>query len=80
MDPFLTVDDAKEALRLNREAAFRSATGSRTRASTSRGGTYETRIAEFQERLRQIEVDAREREARLEERARREGALPGWIR
>jgi hypothetical protein len=34
----------------------------------------------MRERLRMIEDQIRAREARFEERARREGALPGWLR
>ena len=60
-----------------REAAFRA---SRSPRAPSRGERYETRIEALQDQLRHLEQDAREREARLEERARREGALPGWIR
>ena len=60
-----------------REAAFRA---SRSPRAPSQGERYETRIGALQDQLRHLEQDAREREARLEERARREGALPGWIR
>lgn len=63
-----------------REAGFRTAMSPRSKHSQGRGNSYETRIVALQDQLRQIELDAREREARLEDRARREGALPGWIR
>jgi len=63
-----------------REAAFRAATSSRSKPSRARGDSYEARIAALQDQLGRLELDVREREARLEERARREGALPGWIR
>lgn len=65
---------------LKREAALRAAMSSRSKPSQGRGDSYQTRIAALQDQLRQLEHDAGEREARLEERARREGALPGWIR
>ena len=63
-----------------REAAFRTAMSPRSKPSQGRGDGYETRIVALQDQLRQIELDTREREARLEDRARHEGALPGWIR
>jgi septal ring factor EnvC (AmiA/AmiB activator) len=34
----------------------------------------------LRQRLEAIEAEIREREAQFEERARREGALPGWLR
>jgi hypothetical protein len=36
--------------------------------------------AALREQLHTLEEEIRDREARLEERARREGALPGWLR
>jgi predicted RNase H-like nuclease (RuvC/YqgF family) len=60
-----------------REAAFRA---SRSPRAPNRGDNYETRIGALQDQLRRLDQELREREARLEERARREGALPGWIR
>ena len=38
------------------------------------------RIVSLETRRRALEVRAREAELRLEERARRAGALPGWLR
>ena len=36
--------------------------------------------AELREQLRALEAQIHERQDRLEERARKEGALPGWLR
>ncbi len=38
------------------------------------------RTAALRDELRALQDQIRDREARLEERARREGALPGWLR
>ena len=63
------------ALRLRIEAAARRESAKRRPGLSSGDGTELMR-----ERLRMIEDQIREREARFEERARREGALPGWLR
>jgi hypothetical protein len=43
-------------------------------------GAADAQIAALERRLRLLEDRIRETESRLEERARREGALPGWLR
>jgi hypothetical protein len=81
--------EADELRRQIREAASRpepprtSSSGSRRdsqrhQAPVPRRSTPDPR--RLQERLRAIEQELREREAHLEDDARREGALPGWIR
>lgn len=63
------------ALRLRIESAA-SREAARKRREPGASGGVET----LRQRLRLIEEDMREREARFEERARRERALPGWLR
>jgi hypothetical protein len=71
---------AREAAR---ESAFRSARSGAAGRSTS-GATHapaaEARVAALEAELRRIQREMRAREEDLEERARREGALPGWVR
>jgi len=42
--------------------------------------TTDPKLIEWRRELRETEADIRELEDRLEERARRDGALPGWLR
>ncbi len=69
--------DQAEALRariVEREAAQRRATRTiRQFASERRDTTLETRLAAIERRMRDIEED-------FADRARRAGALPGWLR
>jgi hypothetical protein len=64
------------ALRLRIESASSREAAARKRREPGASGGVET----LRQRLRLIEEDIREREARFEERARRERALPGWLR
>ena len=63
------------ALRLRIEAASAREAAKKPRGLDASGG-----VETLRQRLRLIEDDIREREARFEERARRERALPGWLR
>lgn len=63
------------ALRLRIDAASSRAAATKAREPGASGG-----VEMLRQRLRLIEEDIREREARFEERARRERALPGWLR
>ena len=63
------------ALRLRIESA-----SSRESAKKRRGLDAGDSVEALRQRLRLIEEDIREREARFEERARRDRALPGWLR
>jgi hypothetical protein len=56
----------------------RSTTGAT--ATTAATTTEADRTAALRAQLQALQEQIREREARLEERARREGALPGWLR
>jgi hypothetical protein len=38
------------------------------------------KLIEWRRELQEVEAEIRERQERLEERARRDGALPGWLR
>lgn len=79
-----------DELRLQIRVATRRPELPRASSSGSRGGSQRQQAPaprrttpdprRLQERLRAIEQELREREARLEDDARREGALPGWIR
>jgi hypothetical protein len=42
--------------------------------------TTDPQLLEWRRELRESEAEIRELEGRLEERARRDGALPGWLR
>jgi hypothetical protein len=42
--------------------------------------TTDPKLIDWRRELRETEVEIRELEDRLEERARRDGALPGWLR
>ncbi len=68
-----------KARRSARDAAFRAAqAGAKPRADPA--PRPEARVAELESDLRELEEQIRAREEELEERARRAGALPGWIR
>jgi hypothetical protein len=49
------------------------------RGAHSRTATADP-VPGLQEQLREVEQEIREREDSLEDRARREGAMPGWLR
>ena len=55
--------------------AGRSGSGTATSASSR-----ETQLAQWRARLAELEREVRDEEDRFEERARRAGALPGWLR
>jgi hypothetical protein len=60
-----------------RIAAREAQTGSRTRRTPS---ATDAQLDAWRRQLALLEARVRETEARFEDRARREGALPGWIR
>jgi len=62
-----------------RTARGRSRTGGPIRAASG-SGSNEVRITEWESRLRSLEERIRSIQAAFEERARRAGALPGWLR
>lgn len=68
-----------KARRSARDAAFRAAQGG-SKAKPAAGPGAGTRLAELESDLRALEQQIRAREEELEERARRAGALPGWLR
>jgi len=68
-------------LRVAREEDLRFRTSRSTRRSPSSSGvSRDDRIATLQAKLAAIERRAREAEEELADRARRDGALPGWLR
>jgi len=68
--------DRKEDLRA-RIAARESQPASRTRRTPA---ATDAQLETWRRQLASLEERIREEEARFEDRARREGALPGWIR
>lgn len=85
-DRLLPLRQRAEALRLRIEHASRAkptrpsgkASG-KPRASRSQPPASDT-VGLLREQLAALEKEIREREDRLEDRARKEGALPGWLR
>ena len=62
-----------------RDSAAPTGRGRRGRGSASSGRST-TSAAALEDRLRLLEAEIRELESSFEERARRAGALPGWVR
>jgi hypothetical protein len=69
-----------KARRSARDAAFKAARSSAKAGSSSSPAHTELRLAELEADLKSLEQEIRSREEELQERARRAGALPGWIR
>lgn len=69
-----------KARRAARDAEFRSARTAARGGSAAERGRADVRLAELEADLRGLEQQIRSREEELDERARRAGALPGWIR
>ncbi|HVO12153.1 MAG TPA: hypothetical protein VMX54_15540 [Vicinamibacteria bacterium] len=68
-------------MRIAREEDLRFRTSRSTRRSSAASGvSRDDRIATLQARLAAVERRAREAEEDLADRARRDGALPGWLR
>ena len=68
-------------LRIAREEDLRFRTGRSTRRSSAASGvSRDDRILTLQARLAAVERRARQAEEDLAERARKDGALPGWLR
>lgn len=69
-----------------RRPAGRSQPGRSGRGGSGRSGSGRSRasggssVESLDARLRLVEAEMRERESDLEDRARRAGALPGWLR
>ena len=69
-----------DALRVQLEQQQRRQRETRATARRKPATTSVDTTIGLRQRLEAIEAEIREREARFEERARREGALPGWLR
>jgi flagellar biosynthesis/type III secretory pathway protein FliH len=70
----------EKARRNARDAGFEAARASAKSGASRDAGRNDVHLAELEADLRSLEQEIRSREQELEERARRAGALPGWIR
>jgi hypothetical protein len=77
----LRIDRPRQEARGAKTNAPPAARNRQRRPSTPGTARAESdRTAALRDQLRALEDQIRDREARFEERARREGALPGWLR
>jgi hypothetical protein len=74
-------DRVREAIRplLKRAASLRRQVHERWKLPGVAPMT-DPKLIEWRRELQEVEAEIRERQERLEERARRDGALPGWLR
>ena len=67
--------------RIEEQRARRPAPRGRSQRSSASGRTTSaSAVVGLERRLHALELELREREASFDDRARREGALPGWLR
>ena len=69
-----------EELRLRLDEARAAEWAKRSRSGRGAGGASGASGEALRRRLESVESEIRDREDELHERARREGALPGWLR
>lgn len=69
-----------EELRLRLEETRAAEWAKRSRSGRGAGGASGASGEALRRRLESVESEIRDREDELHERARREGALPGWLR
>lgn len=70
----------EKARRSARDAGFKAARASAKSGAPSDAARGDVHLAELEADLQNLEQEIRTREEELQERARRAGALPGWIR
>ena len=73
------IDDLRARIAEKEAKADEAAFTSRSRRGRSRAAS-DAPLEAMRQRLAAMEARVRDEEARFEERARREGALPGWLR
>jgi hypothetical protein len=76
----LQIEDARQRAMGGSRSSGRSRGAGRSPGRGRSPGGSPTSPESLQARLRLVESEIRDRESGLEDRARREGALPGWLR